>query len=76
MTENTTDVSGRTGVSSKIQQTMGLIDRFSSWDWVPLWRMSLDSVAAVIMALCGSESEINRKVLFERPDFHYSVCPK
>lgn len=42
---------------------MGLIDRFLSWDWVLLWRMSLDFVVVVIMAFCGFESEIEKYYL-------------
>lgn len=65
MTENVADVSRRTGVSSKIQQSMGFFARFSRLGLGTIMEsepvVTSACAAAIIMIACGSEREINRE---------------
>lgn len=73
MTENIADVSGKTGVSSESQQTMGFFARFSSLELGTVMEsepvVTFACAAAIIMALCGSEREINRTILSQEARF-------
>lgn len=83
MTENIADVSRRTGVSPKIQQTMGFFARFSRLGLGTIMEsetiVTFACATAIIMALCGSIREINRKknIIIRSQIFAIkSVCPK
>lgn len=64
MIENVADVSGRTGVSSKIQQSMEFFARFSRLELGTIMENepvgTSACAAAITMIVCGPGREINR----------------